>query len=77
MPGMGKPLELTNPTIALAFQSALLRQSLYVVVVLVMLAVAWNVLRATQRARSARGTDRATATAGGEEPPARRVLRVA
>ncbi len=48
MPGMSSGVAPGNSTIVSAFQSALLRQALVVVVILVLLALAWSVLRSVQ-----------------------------
>ena len=48
MPGMSSGISSNNPTIVSAFQSALLHQALVVVGILVLLAIAWNLLRAVQ-----------------------------
>jgi cytochrome oxidase Cu insertion factor (SCO1/SenC/PrrC family) len=80
VPGMGSSLQTTNHTVISAFESALLRQALFVVVVLGLLAVAWNILRAVQiRHAVAVGAGfRATlASRGTAEPAARHLLRVA
>ncbi|MGH9128785.1 MAG: SCO family protein [Acidimicrobiales bacterium] len=71
---MGTGLKANNPLIVSAFHGALLRGGLAVLVILVLLAVAWNILRSVQlrRARGAasqRGPVR-------PEPVARRLLRV-
>ena len=58
MPGMSKGVLRANPTIVSAFQSSLLHQALVLVLVLVLLAVAWNVLRwAELRRARASGSD--------------------
>ena len=48
MPGMSSGVAPGSSTIVSAFQSALLRQALVVVVILVLLAIAWSVLRSVQ-----------------------------
>jgi cytochrome oxidase Cu insertion factor (SCO1/SenC/PrrC family) len=48
LPGMSSGLAPGNSVIVSAFQAALLRQALVVVVVLVFLAIAWSVLRSVQ-----------------------------
>lgn len=79
MTGMGDGLSETNPTVVSAFQSALVRQGLIVLVILAVLAVAWNVLRTMQLRRAAAGDAGSTQTLLPlwPEPTARRVLRVA
>ena len=79
MPGMSSGLSTNNPAIVSAFQSALLRQGLVVLLLLALLAVAWNLLRSAQYRRA-----RAAASGAGllqlvparAEPVARRLLRV-
>jgi len=68
---MGSGLSLGNPTIVSAFHSALLRQSLVVLVLVVVLA-GWNVLRASRSPASDGESDSQVSA----EPRARRVLRV-
>jgi cytochrome oxidase Cu insertion factor (SCO1/SenC/PrrC family) len=78
MPGMGRAPGAGNSTIIHDFHSALGRQAVLILVVLLLLFVAWNGLRSLQYKR---------AVASGEqfppprrlitpEPPARRVLRI-
>src|SRR5271165_1270367 len=79
MPGMGRSLQTGNPTIVSAFQSALLRQMLWIVLILALLAVVWNVVRTVQYRRlvAAGGPpapDRPVVLA--PEPAGRRVLRI-
>ena len=52
MPGMGTGLNENNPTIVSAFHAALLRQLLVVLLILLFVAIAWNVLRGVQLRRS-------------------------
>jgi cytochrome oxidase Cu insertion factor (SCO1/SenC/PrrC family) len=52
VPGMSSGLPPANPTIVSAFQSALLHQALLVVGVIVLLALAWNLLRSLELRRS-------------------------
>jgi len=78
MPGMGRSLQSGNPTVVSAFHQALLRQMLWILVLLAVLAVVWNAMRTVQYRR--------LVTAGrpptGDRPPVapepagRRVLRV-
>ena len=53
MPGMGTGLNENDPTIVSAFHAALLRQFLVVLLILLAVAIAWNVLRGLQYRRSA------------------------
>jgi cytochrome oxidase Cu insertion factor (SCO1/SenC/PrrC family) len=77
---MGGPLSTGNSTIVSAFQSSLLHQLLVVLVILAVIAVAWNVLRNAQlrRTMAARepGAVDARPVATSPEPLARRVLRI-
>ena len=77
MGGMGTSLQTTNPTIVSAFESALLHQALVVLVILALLAVAWNLLRSRQLRRATSGSAPAQPEPLGTEPAARRLLRVA
>jgi cytochrome oxidase Cu insertion factor (SCO1/SenC/PrrC family) len=79
MPGMDTGLSTNNPVVVSAFQLALLHQGLVVILILALVAVAWNVQRSAQLRR-------ATATTLGApnplpayppEPVARRLLRIA
>ncbi len=91
MPGMGVALQADNSTIVSAFRSALVHQGLVVLLVVALVLMAWNALRALalRRAVSAAASRAAgglTASAAppvagagpadGPEPPARRLLRV-
>jgi cytochrome oxidase Cu insertion factor (SCO1/SenC/PrrC family) len=80
MGGMGGPLNANDPTVVSAFHHALLRQGLVALVILFVVAVAWNVTRSWQLRRSGEpgdgATDTSTAAAGVPEPPARRLLRI-
>jgi hypothetical protein len=78
MPGMSSGLHTNNPTIASAFKSALVHEALAVLAILAVLALAWNILRATQLRRAASGEAVMGAPAPAfPEPSARRLLRVA
>jgi cytochrome oxidase Cu insertion factor (SCO1/SenC/PrrC family) len=76
---MGHGLQTNNPTIIAAFRSALDHQFLIILALLVVLALAWNVIRTLQYRR-------AVASGAGDavvpeqwlspEPPARRLLRI-
>ncbi|HEY5272413.1 MAG TPA: SCO family protein [Acidimicrobiales bacterium] len=78
MPGMSSGLQTNNPTIVSAFQSLLLHQGLLVLVILALLAIAWNVLRAAQLRRTMASGDGSPAESTTPIPdaPARRLLRV-
>jgi cytochrome oxidase Cu insertion factor (SCO1/SenC/PrrC family) len=80
MPGMNSGLGASNSTIVSAFLSALLHQGLVVLVILGLLAMAWNLLRARQMHRASIRPGVAPASPivalPGPEPAARRVLRV-
>lgn len=80
MPGMGAaPLSTSNSTIVSAFQSSLLHQLLVVLAVLLVIAVAWNLLRNAQLRRVVAERQHGVAEGEGSqppEPPGRRVLRV-
>ncbi|HUB73777.1 MAG TPA: SCO family protein [Solirubrobacteraceae bacterium] len=82
MPGMSTGLEASDPTVVSAFHEALLRQGLVIVAIVLLIGLAWMVLRTLQLAQdggagtapreAARGA-RASAFA---EAPARRLLRI-
>ena len=73
MPGMSSGLSTDNSTIGSAFGSQLVHESLFAVVILALLVLCWNLLRATQlRGAGARGSD--LATTAGPQPGARRLL---
>ena len=79
MTGMGQGLKSNNPTITTAFRSALDHQFLIVVIVAVVLALAWNVIRTLNYRRAvAAGTleEKVPDPWPYPEPPARRVLRL-
>lgn len=81
MPGMSTGLRTNNPSIVSAFHSSLLHQALIVLLILAVVAMAWNFLRAAQFQQA-----KAAAAEGGTytlprrhspaEPPARRWLRI-
>jgi len=81
MTGMGSRLQTTNSTVVAAFQSALVHQGLVVLVVVALLALAWNALRAAQLrqavASAARPVSLSSTAPVALEPTARRVLRLA
>ena len=78
MPGMDTGLSTDNPAIVSAFQAALLHQGLVAVLILALVAVAWNILRSVQLRRAAAGTSSPLAALPvmAPEPVARRLLRV-
>ena len=80
MPGMGRALQTNNPTIVAAFQTALVHQLLFIVLLAAILAIAWNTIR-TIRFRRAVAAGSFEASTPEQlpypEPPARRVLRIA
>jgi hypothetical protein len=73
---MSTGLQATNPTIVSAFESLLLRQGLAVLIIIALMAVAWNVLRGVQFRRGVAGTV-APEPWSYPEPVGRRLLRVA
>lgn len=73
MPGMGSGLQVNDPTVAAAFNSALRHQLLLVVAIALVVAMAWSYLRATQL-RHAGG--RPLPVVHYIEPVGRRVLRI-
>jgi len=80
MPGMGTTIGTNNPTIVAAFHAALLHQGIVVVAILALLAIAWNVLRASQLRRASLLEPAAASAAASApvavEPPGRRLLRI-
>lgn len=79
MSGMGTGLNANNPTIVSAFHRELLHQGLVVLLILAVVLVAWNFLRARQllNAEAAEGGAHLPAMPfSGPEPAARRLLRV-
>lgn len=77
MGGMGSSLQTTNATIVSAFESALLHQALVVLVILALLATAWNILRSMQLRRAAANGGQLPLETVGSEPAARHLLRIA
>ena len=79
MPGMSTFLQTKNPVVVSAFHTAILQQLLFIGIVVVVLSLAWNVLRTAQYRRTG-GTGPSTVggtpVALGVEPIARRVLRI-
>ena len=78
-PAWVTPLHANNPTMSGRFHHALLQQLLWLLLIVVGLAVAWNGVRTTQYRRwvAARRVRRGFPTArGGPEAAGRRVLRV-
>ncbi len=76
MPGMSSGLSPNNPTIVSAFRSLLLHEALIAVVILALLASAWNLLRALQL-RRARAGGPPDGTWPHPEAVGRRLLRIA
>ena len=79
MPGMGRALQTGNPTIVSSFHSALLHQLLIILLVAVVCAVGFNVVRTVQwRRLKEHGLSSfpAPARAATPEPLARRVARI-
>jgi cytochrome oxidase Cu insertion factor (SCO1/SenC/PrrC family) len=77
MPGMHSGISQNNHTVVSAFQSALVRQGLVVLLILLALAVAWNVLRTLQLRLAMSGSTTPPSGPPWPEPAARRLLRVA
>jgi cytochrome oxidase Cu insertion factor (SCO1/SenC/PrrC family) len=80
MPGMGSGLQNNNPTIVVAFRTNLDHQFLAVLILAVVLALAWNVIRTLsyRRAVAAGTLDAKVADPWPyPEPAARRLLRIA
>ena len=75
MPGMGSGLGTNNPVIVGAFRSLLEHQALVILVLLALLAVGWNLLRAVQLRRLRDGDLRPEQSLNAE-PQARRLLRI-
>jgi cytochrome oxidase Cu insertion factor (SCO1/SenC/PrrC family) len=75
MPGMGSGLGTNNPVIVGAFRSLLEHQALVILVLLALLAVGWNLLRAVQLRRLREGNLRPEQSLN-PEPQARRLLRI-
>ncbi|MDA8291107.1 MAG: SCO family protein [Actinomycetota bacterium] len=74
---MGTSIGTDNPTIVSAFHAALVHQGVVVVVILALLAVAWNVLRSSALRRAALLEPAAAAAPRiVPEPPGRRLARV-
>jgi cytochrome oxidase Cu insertion factor (SCO1/SenC/PrrC family) len=77
---MGSSLQTNNPTVIAAFESALVHQGLVVLVILALLAVAWNLLRRVQlRQAAAVGARQVSVLAGqsgSPEPMALHLLRI-
>ena len=80
MSGMGSSLQTNNPTVIAAFESALVHQGLVVLVVLALLAVAWNLLRRVQLRQAAAGSGQPVSVLAGQpgspEPMALHLLRI-
>lgn len=77
MPGMSTGLQANNPAIVSAFKSSLFHQGLWVLLIVALVALAWNVLRSAQyRLARARGANPPVLPAPAPEPVARRLLRI-
>jgi cytochrome oxidase Cu insertion factor (SCO1/SenC/PrrC family) len=79
MPGMGRALQSNDPTVALAFRTALMHQLLIIIVMLVVLALAWNTIRTIRFRRAVASGDVETPAVVQwpyPEPTARRLLRI-
>ena len=77
MPGMSTGLNANNPTIVSAFHRTLLHQALIVLLLLAIVGVAWNVLRARQARLAQQGDQSAAALRQvPREPSGRRLLRI-
>ena len=79
MPGMNTGLSTNNPAIVSAFQAALLHQGLVVLLIVALVAMAWNVLRSAQLRQAARAeaaNSMSSTYVSRPEPVARRLLRV-
>ena len=77
MPGMGTGLSANNPVIVAAFHTALFNQALVVLLIALVVAVAWNVLRWAQLRQAHQGNVSLAAGAPpSREPAGRRLLRV-
>ena len=76
MPGMSSGISTDNRTIVSAFRSLLLHEALIAVVILALLALAWNLLRAVQLRRARAGAPPAGAWSY-PEAAGRRLLRIA
>ena len=72
MPGMGQAPQTDDPTVVSAFHTALAHQGLLIVLLLAVLAIAWNVVRTLQYRRLAAVSDGREQRAG--QSPARRSL---
>jgi cytochrome oxidase Cu insertion factor (SCO1/SenC/PrrC family) len=78
LPGMSTGLGTNNPVVVSAFYNELLRQGLVAAAILLVVGIAWSVLRSVQLRRVASGEAGATTalTLARSEPVARRLLRV-
>ena len=79
MPGMNTGLSTNNPAIVSAFQAALLHQGLLVLLIVAVVATAWNVLRSAhlrQAAKAEAANSMSSTYVPRPEPVARRLLRV-
>jgi cytochrome oxidase Cu insertion factor (SCO1/SenC/PrrC family) len=78
MPGMSTGLSESNPTVVAAFHAALFSQALAVLLILLVVAVVWNMLRWAQlrQAQHDNFTGTIQGTPAYREPAGRRLLRV-
>ena len=79
MPGMSTGLSTNNPNVVSAFQSTLLHQGLVVLLILAVVATAWNLLRSVQLRQAkaaAEGAYPLPSRSSRREPAARRLLRI-
>ena len=77
MPGMHSGLNTDSQTVVSAFETALVHQGLVALLLLALVAVAWNVCRSAQLRLAARAGDRQAVGPPTPEPAARRVVRIA
>lgn len=79
MPGMNTGLSTNNPAIVSAFETALLHQGLFVLLIVALVAAAWNILRSAhlrQATKAERASSMFPSSPSRPEPVARRLLRV-
>jgi cytochrome oxidase Cu insertion factor (SCO1/SenC/PrrC family) len=78
MPGMGDASQTDDPTVVTAFHTALEHQGLVILVLLAVLAIAWNAVRTIQYRRLVASGASAPETPAAlpHEPVARRLLRI-
>lgn len=79
MPGMNNGLNTNDPTVVSAFQTSLLHQGLIVLLILAIVGIGWNLLRARQLRGATGDHTGATSTVVNfdpREPAARRFIRI-